>query len=1500
MTRLRDPSRRRLRSWVPLAALALVAYVPVLLSNPGQVGGDTKSYLTLDPARWLSRVAFVWQDAIGAGGVTHQNIGYLWPMGPWFWVFDRLGLPMWLAQRLWLGTVIFVAGAGVLWLVRRWVDPRIAVAAAFFYMLSPYLLHYSERMSVLLLPWAGLPWMIGLTARSRDEGTWRAPAFMALLVSTIGGINATSILLVGLGPLLWLVYTIVLPHSAGTVAESVRLRIRRAGTATLRIAVLCALTNAWWIAGLRSQGSYGLPVLGYTETYKTVANSSAAQEMLRGFGHWYFYGSDRIGAWVRPSVSYTENLVVLALSFVVPILALCGLAFVRHRHRTFFMAMVVMGLLIGVGAHPWESPSVLGGLFKAFTRSEAGLALRSTPRALPLMEMGLAVGFGAGVAAVNRVLSRWWAGRAPAPPRADAGTATVRARPPRWLAPGVVAVACVLVALNIAPFFQGQATADSLARDEELPGYWLDATAELDGASHDTRVLEVPGSDFAAYRWGDIVDPLTPGLIDRPYLARELIPNGQPASAALLLALDRRYQEGVAEDAALAPLARLLGVGDVVLRNDLEYERFNTPRPYVMWNRLTSTPGLGAPEGFGEPGRNDALEPRPLLDNLALAEPPDQPETPPVAIFPVQDPLPISRTVPAETPMLVAGDAEGLVDLAALGLLDPEQAILYSASFADDPDALREQLDRGAALVLTDTNAKRGLRWGSVRENQGAVERVDEAPLRYDPSDNDLEVFPDQSTDDQTVAVQRGGTVDATAYGNVVSFTPEDRPYMAFDGDLTTAWSAGALEDAVGERIRLTLDEPASIDRLTLVQAPGNRHVTRARVRVGDESVVVDLGPESLSAPGQTVEVPPTEADTVSIEVLETDPGGLASYDSYSGVGFAEIEVPGVSITETLRLPTSLLSVVGRDDLEHPLTVVVTRNRTDPSTDGRPSPEREVHRELELPSARSFTLVGDVRIDPSISSEGLAALLGQPDLTAVSASSWLSGDLADRGRGAFDHDPTTWWTPRIGDTAGSWVQYDVPAPEAPGRLSVTFAADGRHSVPATLSVQADAATVATVALPDAPDGDVGATRTVEVPLPEGTSASSWRVSVDSVHERVTRQWLGDALYALPVAIAGVDGLAAAPREPAGSLDTGCRADLVSVDGEPVPVRVTGDVESALDHRALFAVGCRTVDAGPGTTTIDTVDGRSTGLSVDRVALLGAAGGTPVPAGDPPEMAAALAQARSDVTPSSASVTVDAQRPDRVELTVDGLDEDTWLVLGQSFSEGWSASSPELGHLGGPTLVQGYANGWPLPGTSGPVHVTLEWGPQKVVWAGIGVSGLGTLLCLVILVVGTVRGRRRPSRGPSVTAVPPSAVDAPVSAPLARPWTAAATAPSFGWRAPVALGVAVGIFALVNLPLDRPVLALALAAGLGVAVGAVIRAGRGLGLLAAIPPAALVVAGVYVVVKEARGGYLSLEWPQIFDPVHVLGVLSVLALAAVAVVSAWRDEREIAEGDDPVS
>ena len=63
-------------------------------------------------------------------------------------------------------------------------------------MLSPYLLDYAARISVILLPWAGLPWMIAFTIRALRGRRLALPALFALVVQLVGGINATALIFV--------------------------------------------------------------------------------------------------------------------------------------------------------------------------------------------------------------------------------------------------------------------------------------------------------------------------------------------------------------------------------------------------------------------------------------------------------------------------------------------------------------------------------------------------------------------------------------------------------------------------------------------------------------------------------------------------------------------------------------------------------------------------------------------------------------------------------------------------------------------------------------------------------------------------------------------------------------------------------------------------------------------------------------------------------------------------------------------------------------------------------------------------------------------------------------------------------------------------------------------------------------------------------------------------------------------------------------------------------
>ena len=316
-------------AWFEYLVVALFAFVPQLASQPGVVDSDTKSYLFIDPARFIAQSASMWDPDIALGTVTHQQLGYLFPMGPFFLATHSLGIPVWAAERLWVGATLFAAGAGVIYLAHtlKMRGPGV-LAAGVAYMLSPYFLQYVGRISVILLSWAALPWLVALVARALRQGGWRYPALFALVALTAGGVNASSLIYVGVGPVLWLLYSVLVSREQTW---------RRVWGVVWRTGLLTLAVSLWWIVGLEIEGGYGLDVLKYTETVQAVSQTSYASEVLRGLGYWYFYGSDRLGQWVATSTQFTQEIWLIATSFAVPVAAFVSAVVVRWRHRAYFV-----------------------------------------------------------------------------------------------------------------------------------------------------------------------------------------------------------------------------------------------------------------------------------------------------------------------------------------------------------------------------------------------------------------------------------------------------------------------------------------------------------------------------------------------------------------------------------------------------------------------------------------------------------------------------------------------------------------------------------------------------------------------------------------------------------------------------------------------------------------------------------------------------------------------------------------------------------------------------------------------------------------------------------------------------------------------------------------------------------------------------------------------------------------------------------------------------------
>ncbi|MGI8492402.1 MAG: alpha-(1-_3)-arabinofuranosyltransferase domain-containing protein [Acidimicrobiales bacterium] len=1502
--------------------VAAVSYLPLLATKPGVVAADTKQYLYIDPGRLLASAASMWNPDVGMGTVTHQNIGYLFPMGPWFWAVHALGVPVWLGQRLWMGTLLACAGLGVRFACRQLgVTGWGGGVAALMYLLSPYTIDYLARSSAILLPWAGLGWLLGLTVLAARRGGWRHPALFAIVVALVGGVNATSVVLAGLAPLLWLVY-------AGAIRD---VAWRRAVAVGARIGALSLLVSLWWIVGLWVEARYGFDILRTTETLPTVARTSSAAEVLRGLGYWYFYGQDKVQPWTMAAPAYTQSLWLIAVSFAVPAAAVALGFMARWRYRAFAVALVAGGTLVAVGVYPYGHPSPFGGLLKAVSAS-SGLAARSVNRAVPLVVLGLALLAGSGIDALSGAKARFRATRF-----GVAGLSALAA-----------ALCAALVAADIPPLWSGEMVASNLSRQSSIPGYWLQAAGYLGSRGAGTRVLGLPGEDFAAYRWGIAEDQIGPALLERPYVQRQVVPQGEAGSVDLLQALDAALQEQTLDPAAIAPMARLMSAGQVLLQSDLQYERYALPLPQVIWQQLDPAPaGLSQPAGFGSPAATKPIK-YPQLDQYQLGLPTGASYPPPLAVFSVPGARPIVRAEPADEPLVVAGSGQGLLEAAGAGLLGGDQSVFYSGSFASDPAGLARLLAAGAALLVTDTNRLAADRWGSLRDNTGVVQQARVAPLATDPSNYPIPLFPTAGDAARTVAVMSGvESVKATEYGNPLTYAPENAPANAVDANPATAWTAGTFGPGTGQDLQINLERSITADHITLLQAQSSRptrHITRISLRFdGGRPNTVDLGPASWAGSGQTVRFPPQHFHRLDITVVANTPTKAKRFDDQSPVGFAEVEIPGVTpATTALRMPTDLLAAAGASSVAHRLILVMDRIRA--LDVPRSDPEPAMARQFTLPTARTFTLGGTARISPQDSDYLINQLIGLTPpgplpapspvadpahparLIAANSSTRLVGDLRARANAATDGDPTTAWIAQIGPQAGAWLSYSLDRSVSFDHLDLQVVADARHSIPTSLTVTADGVSRKVEVPPIDPGRGraQGAVTKARVSFPT-LNGSQVRITIDTVAPVKALDYFADFTNRtdiLPVGIAEVGLPGVTETAPPATIPSMCRQGLFSIDGQPTDIEVDGPTSSALAGSALQIRLCGAssggISLGPGTHTLRTSPRLPVGLTLDSITLSSGAGspgtgspGTGSPGAGPPATTPGapapaptvrvLHQDRTHltlrVTPAEGQgATASGEAPAAPAGGVGGF----WLVLGQSHSDGWHASLPGGKDLGRPTLIDGYANGWYIPPgvITHPTTVQLEWTPQRVVWAAIAVSAaaLAVLIAVAAGLPAPCRRRRRrrtprgaragwsASRSSNASTAQTSELNAVAGPPdlaptLAnplrsggrrpRPWAILALTAVCGLGAGVASGplvaAIVAALVLVALALDRARALLSL--------GAVV---------------ALVSAATYVIIEQHRYHYWpTINWPSNVDAANGIAWLAVCLLAADAAVVAGR-------------
>ena len=266
----------------------------------------------------------------------------------------------------------------------------------------------------------------------------------------------------------------------------------------------------------------------------------------------------------------------------------------RWRHRLFFVALLVVGMIIAVGPSPYADPTPLGAVFKAFANSSsAGLALRST--------------------GARRAARRARARGVARPRRQRAVAVAAPARAPGARRRGDRRRRACSSSSNLPALFNGTLLRQEprAARERaRRTGRRRRSTSTRRATRRACSRSRAPTSP--SYTWGNTVDPITPGLMDRPYVARELIPYGtrrhrRPAERVRPPLPGGRRRSGGRRRAAAAHGHRR--------RRAAQRHPVPALRPRVAARaqpRVRSRfPGLGPPTAFGPPSPSSQVKPAP-------------------------------------------------------------------------------------------------------------------------------------------------------------------------------------------------------------------------------------------------------------------------------------------------------------------------------------------------------------------------------------------------------------------------------------------------------------------------------------------------------------------------------------------------------------------------------------------------------------------------------------------------------------------------------------------------------------------------------------------------------------------------------------------------------------------------------------------------------------------------------------------------------------------------
>ncbi|WP_189242769.1 alpha-(1-_3)-arabinofuranosyltransferase [Planobispora rosea] len=1233
----------RLRRWIQQFAGCLLLGAIAFNTAPDRIIAETKLDMAINPLGFLARATHLW-DGTFFGHLQNQAYGYLFPMGPFYSLWLALDMPAWNVQRLWMSAVLIAAFLGVVRVVRELGigSPEAGILAGLAYALAPHAqaligVNSSEFLPSAVLPWILLPLIRGASGRTTPR---RAAALSAAALLLCGGVNAAAELAVLVVPFLYLL-------------------TRRAGPLKRRLLAwwlpLVGMAAFWWLAPLLIMGRHIFSFLPFIETATATSKVTSLTNVVRGTSSWLSFLQTDGRPWVEAAFAQATQPWLIVVTALVAAFGLAGLARRSTPERLFLVLTLLVGVIVVSAGH--------AGPLAGFTREllDGPLApFRNLHKFDALIRLPIVLGLAA------------------------LFSARVRARMPFRTA--VITV----TGLSFAPVaLSGVSPGGSFW---EVPAYWREAVTWLNTNAADQMVLVVPGSRRGEYDWGRPVDePLQPLLDGVRWAGHTNVPWGSPGIARTLQALDERFSAGKGS-LGLGMTLRRMGVGYLLVRNDLDRATIGDAWPARVHETLEESPGLSRVRGFGrQVGQEQS--------NIAatwLDQPYDALEIYRVAGSPMR-----AGILPAENTMRVTGAPESVLALAEEGLLGDDRPVVIG----NDPAAYPVS---GVNTIATDTLRRRETVFSDLRRSSSATLTESEDPVRPAAAADvvDPAWTPYTSEAEYTgIAGLSSSSAESSASALPGMRDPGRQPFAAIDGDPRTSWRSDGWSGPVGEWWEVRLTEAVTVPQITVrfERSAIGPPVTQVAVETDTGRTVSAV----TSADEQRLAVPAGSTSRVRIRITGVE--GERAGPLAGRVGLSEVTIPGIEAGRTIAVQP-----LGEGRSE---TTVLTRTG-DVSPCMRGSFAWTCDERLEVQGEDGYgfnrRVVSEETGDWEITGRALLSdpttaerLVTLPDsYPKVTASSTIVDHPAVLGRAAFDGDNRTIWYADPLDRRPE-LTVDLGRTTPISRIKFDFPDSYLGLPPVRVTVRTDRGVVRS-----------------------GWPGSSGWLQIAPVRAKLLKiEFETTVSRPLELVDVSIPGVASVPDLEAFPLQLPCGfGPTLSVNGNEVPTEVVeGTLGDVLNGREVIYRACTRVSVVPGSVRVtaehdDPFRVRSVVIRGSRVQS------------DPVTMAPVRAE-RWDAGTRE------------VRVTTSGV---SYLVVNENFNSGWRATlqGRELTAI----RLDGWRQAWLLPANvSG--TVTMNYAPDGPYRTAL-LAGAG--LALLVVGLALWPGRGRPLRPAALPAAPRSA------------------------------------------------------------------------------------------------------------------------------------------------